>query len=192
MSAGAITAGEAYVSVTCDNSELEAGLREASAAIMSTARRIASMEDDLTVSVGVEGVDALEKSLRRVESAVGDVAKEVKESAASATVFATGFFPAIKNAISSPSAPVGVDSLVKYKRASVCLGAARLLARRPFETENLHRARRRNNSRRRVLPLEAKTNEPTLFVASPYFTSRKRWGTVDGEAERRASTRSLN
>ena len=101
MSVGAITAGEAYVSITCDDSELVAGLREASATIQTTARKIAATEDDLTISVGVEGVDALEKSLRRVEGAVGDVAKEVKESAASATVFATGFFPAIKNAISS-------------------------------------------------------------------------------------------
>lgn len=107
MSVGAITAGEAYVSVTCDNSGLVAGLQEASASIMSTARKIASMEDDLTVNVGVEGVDALEKSLRRVESAVGDVVKEVKESAASATVFATGFFPAIKNAISSATQALG-------------------------------------------------------------------------------------
>lgn len=107
MSVGAITAGEAYVSVTCDNSGLVAGLREASSAITSTARKIASMEDDLTVNVGVEGVDALEKSLRRVESAVGDVVKEVKESAASATVFATGFFPAIKNAISSATQALG-------------------------------------------------------------------------------------
>ena len=57
MSVGAITAGEAYVSITCDNSELVAGLREASSAITSTARKIASMEDDLTVNVGVEGVD---------------------------------------------------------------------------------------------------------------------------------------
>ena len=57
MSVGAITAGEAYVSVTCDNSGLVAGLQEASATIASTARKIASMEDDLTVSVGVEGVD---------------------------------------------------------------------------------------------------------------------------------------
>jgi hypothetical protein len=57
MSAGSITAGEAYVSVTCDNSGLVAGFREASSAITSTTRKIASMEDDLTVSVGVEGVD---------------------------------------------------------------------------------------------------------------------------------------
>ncbi len=107
MSVGAITAGEAYVSVTCDNSGLVAGLQEASATIASTARKIASMEDDLTVSVGVEGVDWLEKSLRRVENVVGDVAKEVKESSASATLFAAGFFGGLKSLVASTTKALG-------------------------------------------------------------------------------------
>ena len=107
MSVGAITAGEAYVSVTCDNSGLVAGLREASATITSTARKIASMEDDLTVNVGVEGVDWLEKSLRRVESAVKDVAKEVEESSASATLFAAGFFGGLKSLVASTTKALG-------------------------------------------------------------------------------------
>lgn len=47
MSVGAITAGEAYVSITCDNSELVAGLRESSATIQATARNVAAMEDAL-------------------------------------------------------------------------------------------------------------------------------------------------
>ena len=57
MSVGAITAGEAYVSITCDNSELVAGLRESSATIQATAQSVAAAEDKLTVNVGVEGVD---------------------------------------------------------------------------------------------------------------------------------------
>lgn len=107
MSAGAITAGEAYVSVTCDNAELVAGLNESSDAIRSTAQEIASMEDALTVSVGVEGVDWLEKSLRRVEDVVGDVAKEVKESSASATLFAAGFFGGLKSLVASTTKALG-------------------------------------------------------------------------------------
>ncbi len=107
MSVGAITAGEAYVSVTCDNSGLVAGLQEASATIASTARKIASMEDDLTVSVGVEGVDWLEKSLRRVESATKKIADEVRESSASATLFAAGFFSGIKNLVAATSKALG-------------------------------------------------------------------------------------
>ena len=70
MSVGAITAGEAYVFVTCDNSELVAGLNESSDAIRSTAQEIASMEDALTARVGVEGVGALESALTRIEGAV--------------------------------------------------------------------------------------------------------------------------
>jgi hypothetical protein len=54
MSVGAITAGEAYVSVTCDNAELIAGLRESSATIQATARSVAAAADALTVNVGVE------------------------------------------------------------------------------------------------------------------------------------------
>jgi hypothetical protein len=54
VSVGAITAGEASVSITCDNAELVAGLRESSATIQATARSVAAAEDALTANVGVE------------------------------------------------------------------------------------------------------------------------------------------
>lgn len=80
MSAGAITAGEAYVSITCDNSELVAGLRESSASIQATARNVAAMEDALIVNVGVEGVGALESALARIEGAVKRTGTEMAAS----------------------------------------------------------------------------------------------------------------
>lgn len=89
MSAGAITAGEAYVSVTCDDAGLVAGLRESSAQIQATARKIAAMQDDLTVSVGVEGVGALESALTRIEGAVKRTGVEM-EAAFSVAAQAVG------------------------------------------------------------------------------------------------------
>ena len=99
MSAGAITAGEAYVSVTCDNAELVAGLNESSDAIRSTAQEIASMEDALTVSVGVEGVGALESALTRIEGAVERTGTETVASFAIAAEAAGTTFRKMKTAV---------------------------------------------------------------------------------------------
>lgn len=115
MSVGAITAGEAFVSVTCDNSGLVAGLQEASATIQTTARKVAAAEDALTVNVGIEGVDWLEKSLRRVESATKKIADEVRESSASATLFAAGFFSGLKSLVASTTKALGEFGLAFAK-----------------------------------------------------------------------------
>lgn len=105
MSVGAITAGEAYVSITCDNSELVAGLRESSATIQATARSVAAAEDKLTVNVGVEGVGALESALTKVESAIGRVQKEIKESSATLAIFSSGVLGGLKDAVSAVCPP---------------------------------------------------------------------------------------
>ena len=107
MSVGAITAGEAYVSITCDNSELVAGLRESSATIQATARSVAAAEDKLTVNVGVEGVGALESALSKVESAIGRVQKEIKESSATLAIFSSGVLGGLKDAVSAVCSAFG-------------------------------------------------------------------------------------
>ena len=107
MSVGAITAGEAYVSITCDNSELVAGLRESSATIQATAQNVAAAEDALTVNVGVEGVGALESALSKVENAIGRVQKEVKESSATLAIFSSGVLGGLKDAVASTCSAFG-------------------------------------------------------------------------------------
>ena len=107
MSVGAITAGEAYVSITCDNAELVAGLRESSATIQATARSVAAAEDKLTVNVGVEGVGALESALTKVESAIGRVQKEIKESSATLAAFSSGVLGGLKDAVASTCSAFG-------------------------------------------------------------------------------------
>ena len=99
MSAGAITAGEAYVSVTCDNAELVAGLNESSSVIRATAQEIAAAEDSLTVSVSVEGVGALEAALTRIEGAVKRTGTEMAASFAIAAEAAGATFRKIKTAV---------------------------------------------------------------------------------------------
>lgn len=117
MSVGAITAGEAYVSITCDNSELVAGLRESSATIQATARSVAAAEDKLTVNVGVEGVGALESALSKVESAIGRVQKEIKESSATLAIFSSGVLGGLKDAVSAVCSAFGTfgDSFNKME-----------------------------------------------------------------------------
>lgn len=107
MSVGAITAGEAYVSVTCDNAELIAGLRESSSEIQATARKVAAAEDALTVNVGVEGVAALESALSKVENAIGRVQKEIKESSATLAAFSSGVLGGLKDAVASTCSAFG-------------------------------------------------------------------------------------
>ena len=99
MSVGAITAGEAYVSVTCDNAELITGLRESSSEIQATARNVAAMEDALTVNVGVEGVAALESALTRIEEAVKRTGTEMAAAFAIAAEAAGTAFRKIKTAV---------------------------------------------------------------------------------------------
>ncbi len=99
MSAGAITAGEAYVSVTCDDAGLVAGLRESSAQIQATARKIAAMQDDLTVSVGVEGVGALESALTRIEGAVKRTGVEMEAAFAVAAQSVGSALQRVKTAV---------------------------------------------------------------------------------------------
>lgn len=107
MSAGAITAGEAYVSVTCDNAELVAGLRESSATIQTTARNVAAMEDALTVNVGVEGVAALESALTRIEGAVKRTGTEMVAAFAIAAEAAGTAFRKIKTAVLNGASAFG-------------------------------------------------------------------------------------
>lgn len=107
MSVGAITAGEAYVSITCDNSELVAGLRESSASIQATARNVATMEDALIVNVGVEGVGALESALTRIEGAVKRTGTEMAASFAIAAEAAGSAFQKAKTAVLNAATAFG-------------------------------------------------------------------------------------
>ncbi len=107
MSVGAITAGEAYVSITCDNSELVAGLRESSATIQATARNVATMEDALIVNVGVEGVGALESALTRIEGAVKRTGAETVAAFAVAAEAAGSAFQKVKTAVLNAATAFG-------------------------------------------------------------------------------------
>lgn len=117
MSAGAITAGEAYVSVTCDDAGLVAGLREASAQIQATARKIAAMQDDLTVSVGVEGVGALESALTRIEGAVKRTGVEMEAAFAVAAQSVGSALQKVKTAVWNATNEYGAFGDSFYKMA---------------------------------------------------------------------------
>ena len=73
-SATAISAGEAYVSVSCDNSALIKGLQEVAAKIDETSRIVAAKESNLTPDIKIDPAPTV-NALREIR----DATKEVKD-----------------------------------------------------------------------------------------------------------------
>ena len=70
-----ISAGEAYVSVSCNNTLLLRGLQDASAKIKDAARAVAKAEPELSPKVRVEGLDAFKTGLESVRQEIEKTAK---------------------------------------------------------------------------------------------------------------------
>lgn len=70
-----ISAGEAYVSVSCNNTLLLRGLQDASAKIKDAARAVAKAEPELSPKVRVEGLDVFKTGLESVRQEIEKTAK---------------------------------------------------------------------------------------------------------------------
>lgn len=74
-----ISAGEAYVSISCDNKNLLAGLREAGQKIQETSRTFSAAGSSLNPSLNVGGADAFRSALREVRREAEQTANAAKK-----------------------------------------------------------------------------------------------------------------
>ena len=74
-----ISAGEAYVSISCDNKNLLAGLREAGQKIQETSRTFSAASSSLNPSLNVGGADAFRSALREVRREAEQTANAAKK-----------------------------------------------------------------------------------------------------------------
>lgn len=81
MGANKISAGEAYVAITCDNEDLVRGLRVVSNQVAETARTVSSARDELTPRLRVDGAASVKTSLETVRGEVKKSARAFTSSA---------------------------------------------------------------------------------------------------------------
>lgn len=78
MSSGTVSAGEAYVAVTCDNNALIRGLQEVAAKIDETSRIVAAKESSLTPVIKIDPKPAVD-ALKEISEAAKQTKKDGEE-----------------------------------------------------------------------------------------------------------------
>ena len=114
-----IEAGRAYITVTCNNSELKKSLQEIKEKVAETSRAVSVSEGSLSPRVEVSGSENFIRQLKQIRSTIEKTAESVakKPIAANFTVTAGDVYSGVKSAVAKLSSMLGTTGDMFEKMA---------------------------------------------------------------------------